>query len=501
MRRLILSLLAGVVAMPVGAQTVVVSAAPEATSITLYRDPNRGGDQAINRNWLNGFALVTETRTIAIPAGTAVIRFEGVSSGILSESAIVTGLPSDVTEKNLDADLLSPRSLYDRSLGRRVTIRRADALGRVREEQAVIRSGAVGAAVLETDDGFEAVRCSGMNEAIVYDAVPPGLSAKPTLSIETSAAQARTVTVQLSYLAGGFDWQADYVVTMQGDGTARMFGWITLASTDVTSYPNAQAQVVAGRTNRTSNYSQQIGKGGPLFLQCWPEASYDGPSPPPAPEPAPLPPSAPTMMARADAIVVTGSRIARQEDLGDLKLYRVPQPTTVAAKAQKQVALMDRTGVRLRPVYVSELYGTQIQPAQLHLRGENKVSSGLGLPLPAGPVALFEETRVRPILIGEASVDDVPVGEDVELRVAAGPGVVAALEVTDRQPNETRLRLSVTNANRWPIEYEAVLTRAGSERIDRASARLVREDGETLWRVRVPANGSATLNYRSRQPR
>ena len=504
MRRLILSLLAGVVAMPAAAQTVVVSAAPEATSITLYRDPNRGGDQAINRNWLNGFALVTETRTIAIPAGTAVIRFEGVSSGILSESAIVTGLPSDVTEKNLDADLLSPRSLYDRSLGRRVTIRRTDTRGQVREEQAVIRSGADGAAVLETADGFEALRCSGLNEAIVYDAVPPGLSAKPTLSIETTSPVARTVTVQLSYLAGGFDWQADYVVTMQGDGTARMFGWITLASTDVTSYPNAQAQVVAGRTNRTSNYARQIGAGARLLLRCW----RQGEGPPSvrtsdivpnfaAAPPAPPAPPAPSM----EAITVTGSRIARQEDLGDLKLYRVPQPTTVAAKAQKQVALMDRTGVRLRPVYVSELYGTQIQPAQLHLRGENKVSSGLGLPLPAGPVALFEETRVRPILIGEASVDDVPVGEDVELRVAAGPGVVAALEVTDRHPNETRLRLSVTNANRWPIEYEAVLTRAGSERIDRASARLVREDGETLWRVRVPANGSAALNYRSRQPR
>ncbi|VXC71693.1 DUF4139 domain-containing protein [Sphingomonas sp. AX6] len=505
MRRLILSLLAGVVAMPAAAQTVVVSDAPEATSITLYRDPNRGGDQAINRSWLNGFALVTETRTITIPAGTAVIRFEGVSSGILSESAIVTGLPSDVSEKNLDADLLSPRSLYDRSLGRRVTIRRTDALGQVREEQAVIRSGADGAAVLETADGFEALRCSGLNETIVYDAVPSGLSARPTLSIETTSPVARTVTVQLSYLAGGFDWQADYVVTMQGDGTARMFGWITLASTDATSYPDAQAQVVAGRTNRTSNYARQIGAGGPLSLQCWPEVSYDeldravyGGYPPP---PAPPAPPAPTMMARADAIVVTGSRIARQEDLGDLKLYRVPQPTTVAAKAQKQVALMDKTGVQLRPVYVSELYGAQIQSMQLQLRGENKVSSGLGLALPAGPVALFEDTRIRPILIGEASLDDVPVGEDVELRLAAGPSVVATLDVAESKEGEARLRLSVTNANPWPVEYEAVLSRAGAERIDRASSRLAREDGETLWRVRVPANGSATLNYRSRQPR
>jgi hypothetical protein len=203
MRRLILSLLAGALAMPAAAQEVVTSDAPESTSITIYRDPNRGGDDAINRNWLNGFALVTETRTIAIPAGTAVIRFEGVSGGILSESAIVTGLPSDVTEKNLDADLLSPRSLYDRSLGRRVTIRRADASGQVREAQAVIRSGADGAAVLETADGFEAVRCSGMNETIVYDAVPQGLSAKPTLSIETTSPVARTATVQFPIWRAG----------------------------------------------------------------------------------------------------------------------------------------------------------------------------------------------------------------------------------------------------------------------------------------------------------
>ncbi|MBW6589264.1 hypothetical protein KXS84_24530, partial [Salmonella enterica subsp. enterica serovar Weltevreden] len=93
-----LSMLAGALALPAAAQQAVTSDAPEATSITIYRDPNREGDDAIDRNWLNGFALVTETRTIAIPAGRAVIRFEGVSGGILSESVIVTGLPSDVTE-------------------------------------------------------------------------------------------------------------------------------------------------------------------------------------------------------------------------------------------------------------------------------------------------------------------------------------------------------------------------------------------------------------------
>ena len=107
-----------------------------------------------------------------------------MASGILAESAIVAGLPEGAREKNLDADLLSPRSLFDRALGRRVIIQRTDrATGRVREVQGTIRSSKDGGMVLATAEGVEAIQCAGLPEKIVYDAVPPGLSAKPTLSI------------------------------------------------------------------------------------------------------------------------------------------------------------------------------------------------------------------------------------------------------------------------------------------------------------------------------
>ena len=47
-------------------------------------------------------------------------------------------------EKNLDADLLSPRSLYARMFGRTVTLRRTlPGSGKVVEERAVIRSGSI----------------------------------------------------------------------------------------------------------------------------------------------------------------------------------------------------------------------------------------------------------------------------------------------------------------------------------------------------------------------
>lgn len=485
---------------PAVAQRVSVSEGPASVSISIYRDPNRSAASALNRRWLNGYALVTETRTVRIPAGPATIRFEGVSSGILAESAIVTGLPADVAEKNLDADLLSPRSLYDRSLGRRVTIRRIDpASGVERSEQAVIRSGADGAAVLETATGFEALRCSGLAETLVYDAVPPGLSAKPTLSIETSSPREQTVTIQLSYLAGGFDWQADYVLTMQPDGSARLFGWLTLASTDVTSYVDAQAQVIAGRLNRTSNYYRRIGAGGGFEAECWASAPLEPvPPPPPPPPPAAMAPPAPAM---AERIVVTGARIAKQEDLGDLKLYRVPQPTTVAANAQKQVALMDRTGVRLAVVHMLTVQPGGTIDHVVQLRGRNRAADGLGLPLPAGRVELFEESASRDIRIGQSSFDDIPIDGPIRLTLGPGPGVDASLDITNMASERDDWRATIRNANPFPVSVDLRLNGLAGERQVRSSQRIVREDGWQIIRLTVPANATREVDFSYRGPR
>src|SRR6185295_11577049 len=129
----------------------------------------------------------------------------GVAGGILPQSAIVSGFPEGIVERNRDAYLLSPGTLLDRSLGRRVHIRRTSPdTGKVREEEALIRSGADGAVILQTPAGTEALRCTGLPETLVYDRVPPGLSAKPTLSVRARSSQPVAATVTLSYLSDGF---------------------------------------------------------------------------------------------------------------------------------------------------------------------------------------------------------------------------------------------------------------------------------------------------------
>ncbi|WP_315761910.1 hypothetical protein [Sphingomonas sp. Y38-1Y] len=269
MRRLLAALLLTLGAVPAPAQQAVTSAAPDKVSVTLYRDPDRGTD-AIDSDDPSGFALVSETRRVRLPAGPAVIRFEGVAGGILSESAVLTGLPAGVREKNLDADLLSPGALYDRALGRRVLVRRTDrATGRVTMEPAVIRSSGGGAAVLQTAAGIEALRCTGLAETIVYSGVPEGLPARPTLSFATEAAALVEAEVTLTYLSAGFDWQANHVLTLREDGRADWSARVTLASGDPTGFVDAGLQLVAGKVDREDEGQPLVVPDGELELACW----------------------------------------------------------------------------------------------------------------------------------------------------------------------------------------------------------------------------------------
>ena len=482
----------------------------------MYRAPQRAASEPIRLEWLNGYALITETRTVTIPAGLSDIRFEGVAGGILPESAIVSGLPDGVAEKNQDAFLLSPASLLDASLGRRVHLRRTSrATGAVREEEAVVRSGADGAVVVQTATGYEALRCTGLPETIRYDRVPPGLSARPTLSVRTEAKRRTRATLTLSYLASGFDWQANYVGALSPDGTRMdLFAWVTLASGDETSFPQANTQAVAGRLNRSDERRDRT-QGQPLELTCFPLGTTSD-----IPETRFKRIEEFSGQSDGEEIVVTGSRVSavsfasvapapvpvaapaimvEQEELGDLKLYRIPEPVTVAAMSQKQVALLAKRGIAVAQVYRINLprySGRESMPARRVYTSRNRIAEGLGVPLPAGRVALFGRSEGQRILVGEGSLDDRAVGEDVEIEAGAATGVLATAVKGGAGGGPEDHLLTVTNDRAEAVTFEAEFggepVGAGAD----AGAAFGRRNGRLLWRVTVPANGRVALRYR-----
>ncbi len=497
---------------PVFAQTLVVASPAENVSLTVYRAPWRG-EAPINKTWPQGYALITETRTVQIPAGESVVRFEGVSEGLFPETAIVTGLPKGVREKNRDARLLSPAGLVDAFLKREVKLTRTDrATGKTIEETALVTAGPNGGVILQTDAGFEALRCTGLPERMRYGALPKDLSAKPTLSVITTSDRPVTAKITLTYMAAGFDWQANYVLNA-GEFASdhkldlNVFAWLTIANGGNQSFANANVMAVAGKPNRVGNAALPKGRPPALTLKCWPmQRTHEVPEYQPfgdfpdeeylesdakmylmeaiMPVMAPAPPPAP--------IVVAGT-VAQQEDLGDLKLYRIPERVTVNAKGQKQVAMLVQPGSKFHRVYKAGplwAYGfsplTNLVPT---LIGKNEKAEGLGLPLPSGTGMIFENSAFGSQLVGEVTVKDRAIGDEIELRLPASPAVRVAVTRLTQYKDGADYALRLSNANPYAISAEITLPFTMRE----LPEAVRKKDGNPVWYVTVSANDSAEL--------
>jgi hypothetical protein len=513
--RATLALFMLVAATPVAAQNVVASPKADGVTLTVYRAPWRG-EAPINKNWPQGYALITETRTITIPAGESVIRFEGVSEGLYPETAIVTGLPKGVREKNRDARLLSPAGLVDAYLKREVKLTRTDkATGKTVEQTAMVTAGPNGGVILQTESGFEALRCTGLPERMRYGGVPKDLSAKPTLSVITTSDRAVTAKVTLTYMAAGFDWQASYVMNAGEFAPDHkldldVFAWLTIANGGNQSFPDANVMAVAGKPARVGNAALPQGRPPALLLNCWPmqrtdqvpftqpygdfyndeyplyEAEEDkmmlrmeampmmAPPPPPPPRP-------------------TAAIQAQQEDLGDLKLYRVPERMTVNAKGQKQVAMLVKPEAKFSRIYRAEPIGYNWHQPLLSLTpmliGKNEKVDGLGLPLPSGTGMVFENSAFGSQMIGEIMVKDRAVGDDIELSLPASMAVNVTTTKRSQDKNSIIYTMRVSNANPYAISAEIRMP----DTIRNLPEGVRKKDGRPTWFVTIAGNSDSEL--------
>jgi hypothetical protein len=486
---------------------------------------------------LAGFALVRETRTIRLPAGESRVRFEGVADGIEPASALVTGLPAGVIEKNRDANLLSPATLIAAAVGKPVTLLRSNPkTGRTESVPGTIISDADGV-VFQTSMGVEALRCSGLPEAFTYTPVT-GPSATPTLSVLVRTEHPMTQVITLSYLAHAFDWSADYTAILSDDGKKLDLGaWLTLANGNGVSFPSAHTQIVAGRVNRESGEVEPINVGGPVLAQCWPRGSTSD-----RPELLQIARAVPAgfeenrRQSRRDyeavpvaasaiqEIAVTGTAI--QEQLGDLKLYRVPEPTTVASRQSKQVRLLDRASIPFTRLYKTELSLEQMEdlegqnsetlPVTVTLQTRNDPAHHLGLPLPSGRVSVLERLQGAPLLVKEVNVRDLAVNEDVEIDMGESADVEVRAVLEDRTVDSDHarkiqlvpgvvalreeqvspvLRVEVSNARAADIQLEVLLPSLEGARIVRADHKLGSKNGRPTFPLTVPANRTATVRF------
>ena len=508
---------------------VAVSSGPEAVSVVIYRDRPvntvelmRRSQQSWSRLDREGLALIVETRTVDLPAGEAVIRFEGVAGGIVGQSAVLEGLPTGVIERNTDFDLLTPGSLFERSIGETVRVVRINPVTDGAEEHvALIRAGANGP-VLEVDGGFEALSCSGLTQRVVFDRVPEGLSDQPSLSVRTRAGEAGRYTVTLAYLATGLQWSSDYVAELAPDGRCMaLTGWLTLANFGSTGFVDAPVQAVAGNLRTESGTVPVDAVRLPRRAGCWPQdtttegksPAYSGMTEPMPPPPPPAPPPPPRLQMR-DEVVVTGSRIAEQGELGDYKIYTLPERTTVAARQTKQVRFLERRDVPVERLYRARIDGSSdlrsvTGPLQtdIVLRLDNDADSALGLALPGGTWSLRQQRTDGPAFFtGEARSTDRPIGLPVELSIGQSPNVRVRYRTTDYSSSQTggvtttlyTVQVEVMNAGAEAASLEVIpwaYFQPGFTITRESRESSITEGGYPAWSFAVPAGSVERLSF------
>ncbi len=220
--------------------------------------------------------------------------------------------------------------------------------------------------------------------------------------------------------------------------------------------------------------------------------------------------------------MVTGSRIVSREELGDYKLYRIDWPTDLNAHQTKQAAFLHAAHVTVQRFYQVQFPMMQAlvdpdevdAPAQVALRWKNDRAAGLGVPMPAGEIAVFEPGPAGEVLSGEARIDDHPVGSLLEfsfaralnLQVEHSLEALPGDDVDDENTGAARIARRMThhllNYKDVPVtvEVQPVVAQYGlaPAEIKRASERTQRRNGDPLWVIHVPAGGEKRLTYEIR---
>ena len=405
----------------------------------------------------------------------------GVSRSMQPETAlleVVKGDPIKITEQNFYFNVLNPEELLQRSVGKDVTVVLPNAMGVGTPTRARVLSA--DGPVYEIDGKIH----TGLAGRIIFDTLPSGLRAAPTLVLNVAGGANKEADAEFSYLTSGLAWHADYVMNYDADaGRMDLTGWATVINTTGVDFNDARLKLVAGDIARVYAPREFMAKASraPMAMA--------------APPPAPM----------ADGV--------SEGELEGSHIYTIAKATTLVDKATKQLSLLGAQSVPVtrelivrnaQPYLYSNASPRQIQDskAAIEISFKNEGDAKLGVALPAGVVRVYgQDDKGAAQFIGESRIDHKPVGSEV--RVPLGRDFDVSM--TREQTNFVRAsdtitvsawKLTVKNAKAKPVKVRIVEPMPDSWEITKESAPHKRGTGPTSeWLLDVPAKGQTVLEY------
>jgi len=451
------------------------------------------------------FGLVKHTRSVQLAAGRNTVVIDDVAALIQPETVHFVSLTAPdavrILEQNYQYDLLDPVAVLNKSVGKKVIVRHPES-GQVVEGTLLnpvtwdvsgpggrgdggSRPASPAALVIQTERG-PVLNTAGQIELAE---LPEGLISRPRLLWLVESDRPGTHSAEISYLARGLNWSADYVAAVSADDSSLdLQGWVTLTNTSGASYRNASLQLVAGDVRRV-----EAGKGGVYAEELGVMRAA----------------AAPPQFA--------------EEKFFDYHLYTLQRPTDVLDRETKQVSLLESAGVKVEKKYYydgarnqwwwrshgwrpAEQYDTSdYRKVNVVLELKNSKEAGLGLPLPKGIIRVYKkDSRGNQQFVGEDSIDHTPVDEIVRLYVGDAFDVVGERKrtkfsrISDREVQET-FEITLRNHQEKPVQVTVVEHVSGDWQVLESSHAWTNPDASTLhFAADVPGKGETRVTYRVR---
>lgn len=431
-----------------------------------------------------GYALVARPLQYTLKSGRNAISIGGVPPSMDVEAALLRPLSPGVTiesQRHVSA-LSGSRDVMTMVLGHRVTVEHT--VGGAKQTDSGTLLAAQDGLTLALADGRIKVIGDYDNFSIIDGARL--LPQEATLQWTVAAKSDGTGEFLLSYPMGGMAWRAEYLASIAPGEQCRLAldGAALVANRSGVTFSQAKLTLIAGEPNRERRNA--------------------------APD---LPLREVAQMA-ADSAATMPS----QSKSGEYHAYDLPGTIRIANAATERVALFpQRPSVACNQGYVVDAGGPEWEPPQPMLdpgfRGQtgslpvsvavtvdNNESAGLGHPMPAGRVRVFQGNA----LLGESLLEHTPEGGELRLEVGKAFDLSAQREATafsvDRSGRTITESFAITLGNAKPndvtIRVVEPLPRWSDWKLVSSSVPGARKDARhAQFEVPVAAGGETVLTY------
>ncbi len=406
-------------------------------------------------------ALIQEARALELSKAENHLLLPNIATLANRASLMLTLTPQDknqptptIIAKKLDRNILSPQTLLNDFVGKKVTII-SEIEGKEHQEEASILSNN-GGLILQYQDRIELNLPK--DARIAFDTLPEGLSNTPVLSVvlDHLPEVSSHYIAELTYLTAGLNWRADYIAKLdKTTHTLTLETWATINNSSGLDYQDAHIRLIAGAPHLIGNITPRYN----------------------------------VMMASAKMEMMDESSAIPAQATGDYYLYDIPAISNLKNNEETQLLLFTSSDVPYQKYYHFSNYvapqqtlnSTQLESADVEIQFNNNPESHLGVPLPAGTIRLYEAGN-NILFLGEDLLSATPKQQTVSLNSGK------AFDVTlKRQANDYK----VINEDEWESSYQLTIANAQSDGVEVIINELIPTNPDLNWEI-IDTNYKAT---------